>query len=143
VKLQLQSLCGSGFSVFAVHMLAKPYHLGVNWPTTLCENKDGVHFFTFNFERHNRYNKLLLCNSENSDIAWCDKNNSEWGFSVFFKKKKQNLVSFLKKTKKKQWVFFLTQVFLNPGTNKQKSYSFETKMLFLFLKLCLYTSRKK
>jgi len=31
--------------------------------------KDGVHFFTLKFEWHNRYNKLLLCNSENNDIA--------------------------------------------------------------------------
>ena len=32
----------------------------VNWPTTICENKDGVDFFTFNFERHSRYSKLIL-----------------------------------------------------------------------------------
>jgi len=30
LDVQLQSLCGSGFSLFAVRMLAKPYHLGVN-----------------------------------------------------------------------------------------------------------------
>ena len=29
-------------------------HFGVNWPTTLCEHKDGVHFFTLNFECHNK-----------------------------------------------------------------------------------------
>jgi len=28
--VKLQSLCGNGFSLFAVHMLAKPYHFGVN-----------------------------------------------------------------------------------------------------------------
>jgi len=38
--MKLQSLCGNGFSLFAVRMLAKPYHCGVNWPTTLCEDKD-------------------------------------------------------------------------------------------------------
>ena len=32
------------------------------------------------------YNKLLLCNSANDDIAWCNENNSEWGFCVFFVK---------------------------------------------------------
>jgi len=32
-------------------------------------NKDMVHFFTHNFECHNRYNKLLLCNFEDGDIA--------------------------------------------------------------------------
>jgi len=67
--VKLQSLCGSGFSLFAVRVLAKPYNFGVNWPTTLCENKDGVHFFTLNFECNSSYNKLLLCNSENGDIA--------------------------------------------------------------------------
>jgi len=66
VKLQL---CRSGFSLFAVHMLAKPYHFGVNRPARLRENKDELHFFSLNFECHNRYNKLLLCNSENGDIA--------------------------------------------------------------------------
>ena len=68
--------------------------LGVNRPK-LCKNKDGVHFFTLEFEWHNRYNKLLLCNSENNDIAWCNK---VFPFSL---KKEQNLILFLfKKTKK-------------------------------------------
>jgi len=61
LDVKLRSLCGGGFSLFAVRMLAKLYHLGLNWPTTLCENKDGMHFFTLNFDCHNRYNKLLLC----------------------------------------------------------------------------------
>jgi len=30
LDVKLQSLCGSGFSLFAVCMLAKPYHFGVN-----------------------------------------------------------------------------------------------------------------
>jgi len=30
LDVKLQSLHGSGFSLFAVRMLAKPYHLGVN-----------------------------------------------------------------------------------------------------------------
>jgi len=30
LDMKLQNLCRSGFSMFAVHMLAKPYHLGVN-----------------------------------------------------------------------------------------------------------------
>jgi len=55
--------------LFALRMLAKSYHFGVNWPATLCENKDGAHFFTLKFECHNRYNKLLLCNFEDGDIA--------------------------------------------------------------------------
>jgi len=46
LDMKLQSLCGNVFSLFAVpvSMLAKLYYLGVNWPTTLRENKDGVHF---------------------------------------------------------------------------------------------------
>ena len=123
LDMKLQSLCGSGFSLFAVRMLAKPYHLGVNWPTTHCKIKDGVHFFTLNFECHNRYNKLLLCDSESGDIVWWNKNNSEWGFSVFFAKQTKSLLlfkktkkwGFLKKTKKTGGFFFQkTWVFLNP-----------------------------
>ena len=75
---------GVGSSLFAVGMLSKPYQLEVHWPTAHCEIKDGVHCFTLNFECHNRYNRLLLCNSENSNIVWWNKNNSEWAFSVFF-----------------------------------------------------------
>jgi len=30
LDVKLQSLCGSGFSLFAVRVLAKPYHFGVN-----------------------------------------------------------------------------------------------------------------
>ena len=96
--VKLQSLCVSGFSLFPLRVLAKPYHFGVNW-STLCENKDGIHFFTLKFECHNRYNKLLLCNSENGDIACCNINNSEWGF-FFFKNKNRFL---LKKQKNRIW----------------------------------------
>ena len=66
-------------------------------------------FFTLKFECHNRYNKLLLCNSENGDTAWCNKNNSQWGFCVFLKKNK-NLFLF-KKEKSPDGLFF----FKNPG----------------------------
>ena len=68
-----------------------------HWPTSFCEKKGGVHFFTLKFGRHNRYEKLLLCNSASGDIAWCNKNNSKWGFyfwirtkTCFFSKKIQN-----------------------------------------------------
>jgi len=49
LDVKLHSLYGSGFSLFAVRVLAKPYHFGVNWPTTLCENNDVIHFFTLKF----------------------------------------------------------------------------------------------
>jgi len=56
LDVKLQSLCGNGFSLFAVRILAQPYHFGVNLPT-ICEKKYGVHFFTLKFEWHNRDNK--------------------------------------------------------------------------------------
>ena len=40
LDVKLQSLCGSGFSLFAVGIRAKLYYFEVNWPTTLCENKE-------------------------------------------------------------------------------------------------------
>jgi len=30
LDMKLQSLCGNGFSLFAVLILAKPYHFGMN-----------------------------------------------------------------------------------------------------------------
>jgi len=30
LDMKLQSLCGNSFSLFAVRILAKPYHFGVN-----------------------------------------------------------------------------------------------------------------
>ena len=30
LDIKLQSLCGNGFPLFAVRILAKPYHFGVN-----------------------------------------------------------------------------------------------------------------
>jgi len=50
-------------------------------------------FFYLNFECHNRYKKLLMSNSENSDMAWWTKNNSECLFFLFSLRKEQNLVS--------------------------------------------------
>jgi len=82
---------------------------------TLRKQRWGT-FFTLNFECHNRYNKLLLCNSENGDIAWCNKTNTEWGLSVLKKRTKTSF--FLKKRKKtffckypkiNRWVVFLKQ----------------------------------
>ena len=115
------TVCVGVVFLFPVRMVAKPCHLGVNWPTTHCENKDGVYFFTLNFECYSSYNKLLLCNSENSDIAWWNKNNSKWGFSVI-KKRTKILFLFLKpilfKTNPKNSLFFFKKnkrVFLNLG----------------------------
>jgi len=80
------------------------------------QNKDGVHFFTLEFEWHNRYNKLLLCNSENNDIAWCNQKTIKNKVFPFSLKKEQNLVSF-QITQKKRFFFWKTGgcFFLNPG----------------------------
>ena len=82
------------------------------------ENKDGVHFFAFSSECHNRYHKLILCNSEIGDIAWCNVNNTEWGFCAFFNNK--NLFLFkkpkrrIKKTKNADGlVVFLKKLFFS------------------------------
>ena len=112
-NIKLQSLCGNGFSRFAVCMLAKPYYLGVNWPTTLRENKDRVHFFSLNFDSYNIYNKLLLCNSENGDIAWWNKINLQCGFSVFLEKRTKSCF-YLQKTRKNRWVAFFKRGFSQP-----------------------------
>jgi len=82
------------FSFFALRVLAKRYHFAANRPTTLYESKDGIHLFTLKFECHHWYNKLILCNSEICDIAWCNKNNAKWGFYVSFFKKNNNLLLF-------------------------------------------------
>ena len=97
------SLCVNGVSLFAVRILAKPYHFGVNWPK-ICENKDGVHFFTLKIEWHNRYNKLLLCILKIMILHDAIKTikNKVFPFSL---KKEQNLV-YLKKTKTR---FFFKQ----------------------------------
>ena len=67
---------------------APAYSCGVNRPT-LCESKDDVHFFTRSFECHNRYNKLLLCNSKNGDIASRNRNTWEGFFLRFFLKRRK------------------------------------------------------
>jgi len=62
-----------------------PSHATLKWIYQQHFQKQGwVHLFTLNFEFHNRYNKLLLRNSESGEIAWCSVSNTEWGFCVFF-----------------------------------------------------------
>jgi len=69
LDVKLQRLCASDFSLFAARILAKLYYFGVNRPKTLCENKDGVHFFTLKLECHNSYNNLFMCDSVNGNFA--------------------------------------------------------------------------
>ena len=110
--------CEIGFSLCCACL---PNHFGVNWPPTLCENKGRLHFFTLKFECHNKYNKLLLCNSENGIIARCKKTIQNWAsvllFSLrintcFFSKNPKNGY---KKTKNPGRLGFIKkQIFLNP-----------------------------
>jgi len=43
LDVKLQILCGSSFSLFAVCILAKSYHFGTNWPTTLRKQRLGIY----------------------------------------------------------------------------------------------------
>jgi len=65
----LQRLFASGFSLFAVRMLVKPYHFGLNLPTTLAKTKMGYISLPSVLNSIISNNKLLLCNSQNGDIA--------------------------------------------------------------------------
>jgi len=47
IEAKLQGLCLSGFSLFPVRILSKPYHFGVNRPTAICESKEEVHTFLY------------------------------------------------------------------------------------------------
>jgi len=69
LDVKVQSLCASGFSLYAVHMLAKPYDLGVNTKKNFLRKQRWGTLLYPQFRMHNRYNKLLPCNSENGDIA--------------------------------------------------------------------------
>ena len=80
LDLKLRSLYGSGFSLFAVRVLAKP----LEWidQQHFAKTKLGYISLLWNL------NAIIgiLCNSANDGIAWCNKNNSEWGL-FFFKNK--------------------------------------------------------
>jgi len=69
--VKLQSLCGSGFSLFAVCCVhaCQALPLWSELTNNTMRNNDGVHIFTLKFKCHNRDNKLLLCNSGYDDIA--------------------------------------------------------------------------
>ena len=114
LDMKLQKLCGSGFSLFAVRMLAKLHFDGMSWPATLCENKDTGYFDSLSILNaiigtKNYY--CLLWNFENGGIAWCSKNNSAWGFCIFLKEQKLFLFE-----NPNRWVVFFNPFFLNPVT---------------------------
>ena len=75
----------------------------------------GLHFFTLKFECHNWHYKMLVYNSASGHVAWCNKNNSQWGFCVFFQRTKP--ISFQKNKKpvlKKIQGFSQPWLFFNP-----------------------------
>jgi len=115
LDVKLQSLCVIGFSLFAVSIFAKPLHLSELTNNTL-RNKDGVHFFTLKFECHNRYNKLLVRNSASGDIAWCNKNNSQFTMGFLRFSSKRTKTCFFKENKK-------------PGYKKAKNGFFSTLII--------------
>jgi len=52
----------NAFSLFAVCVLAKHHHFdGMNGLTALAKAKIRAHFFTFNFERHDRCIESYYC----------------------------------------------------------------------------------
>jgi len=76
------------------------------------------YIFTHKFECHIWYDKLLLCNFKDSDIARCNENNSESFFLCYFKE--QRPVSFqitqkklIKKNKKTGVSIFSTVTILS------------------------------
>jgi len=73
-----------------------------------------VRFFTLKFECHSSY-KLLLCNSENGDIACCNKTIHNGVFVYFSKNKNLFLLKKNKKRiKKTGGCFFLKTGFSQP-----------------------------
>ena len=75
------------------------------------------YIFTHKFECHIWYDKLLLCNFKDSDIARCNENNSESFFLCYFKE--QRPVSFqitqkklIKKNKKNRCVNFFNRDYI-------------------------------
>ena len=121
LDVKLQSLCGSCFLCFLCAFSCQALPLWSELTNNTLRKKDGVHFFILTLECHNSYNRLLLCNSANGDIAWWNKNNSEWGFCVFFTKRiKTCIISIKKKQIKRTWGlflkirFFLTLIIFQP-----------------------------
>jgi len=118
--------CRGCFSLFAVCMLTnyQPLPLRSELTNNTLRKQRWVPFFSLKFECHNRYNKLLKCNSENGDVAQCNKNNFKMGAFRFSLRKNKNLFLFKKqkniKKNKNGWVvFFLKkiQIFLKPSTH--------------------------
>ena len=118
LDVKLHSLCGSGFSLFAVRILAKPYHSGVNLPTTLCENKDG------GISLPSKLNAIIgitsyYCVILQMMVLHDAIKRIETGVFTFFLKERK-LVSFKKKPKnpylkEHEGVFFFKNpFFLNP-----------------------------
>jgi len=66
LNIKLQKLCRSGFSLFGVCMITK---LRSELNTNTWRKQRWGTFLYLKFECHNRPNYLVLCISENGDIA--------------------------------------------------------------------------
>ena len=93
LDMKLQSLCGNGFSLFAVRILAKPYHFGVNRPK-ICKKKMGYISLPSNLNGMiigiTSYYCVILKIMTLLDAKKTSKNK----VFLFSLKNKQNLVSF-------------------------------------------------
>jgi len=67
----------------------------------LCENKDGVHFFTLRFECHNRYKKSYYCVILKMVILHDGIKTIQNSVFLYFSKKRTKTCFFSKKTKKR------------------------------------------
>jgi len=101
---------------FAVCMLTNRHHFdGVNWPTTR-KQRSGVHFFTLNFECHDRYIKLLLCVLLKMVASHDAMKTIQTGvFTFFFTKRTKTCFFFKKRVKNTGGLrFFLKTGFSHP-----------------------------
>jgi len=95
-----RSMCWSGSSLSAVCMLAKPYHFGVNWPTTLCENKDGYISLPTDLNDLIGIKSCYCVILKMVILHDATKTIQNRGFCVFFLKKEHSPVFISKKQKK-------------------------------------------
>jgi len=78
LDVKLQGLCRSGFSLFAVRIDQQHFAKTKMGYISLPSNLNVIIGIT-------SYHCVIFASG---DIAWCNKNNSEWVFVFFSKKKK-------------------------------------------------------
>jgi len=120
--VKMQRLYGSGFSLFALHVLAKPCHFGVNWPTTFCEKKMGYISLPSNLNAIigiiSYYCVILKM------VILHDAIKTTQNGVLVFKKKERKTVSF-QKNKPKNWMKKTGGLFFS-----KKHFFFSTLIVF-------------